>query len=341
METLPPPPKPNRALQRVEERRGILLVGSLIVAFVSITCVLMTRPRVDVVASWVLIGAINAQAVFAIGCTLYVLFGDAGVIERSEETCLPIPPVVAERLAAGESLDGLANPVDDTSSYCVRCCVWRRPGRGRAHHCSTCQRCVVTFDHHCGVFGRCIAGSLRRWRGNMPYFVLLIATGLVAAATTLSALVVFLRPIIGDRAYYLFLLCVYPLVGHIGITCQRRCSRTRPCCWRFERECALCCPALTRAALPPVPDFTEGDARRLVDTMNQPRGAADAAPLCAPTPSDAACTAAGAGADVNADELESGRGQAMPAVALVARTTSLSPGDEKLPVAVGVYVSSE
>lgn len=336
METLPPPPKPNRALQRVEERRGILLVGSLIVAFVSITCVLMARPRVDVVASWVLIGAINAQAVFAIGCTLYVLFGDAGVIERSEETCLPIPPVVAERLAAGESLDGLANPVDDTGSYCVRCCVWRRPGRGRAHHCSTCQRCVVTFDHHCGVFGRCIAGSFRHWRGNMPYFVLLIATGLVAAATTLSALVVYLRPIIGDRAYYLFLLCVYPLAGHIGIICQRRCGSSRPCCLRFERECALCCPALARAALPPVPDFTEDDARRLVDTMNRPRGAADAAPLCAPTPSDAACTAAGAGAD----ELESGRGQVtMPAVALVARTTSLRPGDEKLPVAVGVYVS--
>ena len=187
METLPPPPKPNRALQRVEERRGILLVGSLIVAFVSITCVLMARPRVDVVASWVLIGAINAQAVFAIGCTLYVLFGDAGVIERSEETCLPIPPVVAERLAAGESLDGLANPVDDTGSYCVRCCVWRRPGRGRAHHCSTCQRCVVTFDHHCGVFGRCIAGS--GFRGNMGYFktiLLMAAAGFFTCIITIA-----------------------------------------------------------------------------------------------------------------------------------------------------------
>ena len=136
MEALPPLPTRNREVQRVEERRGIILVSSVTVSLVTITHVLVSRPRVDAVASWVLIGAIYAEAAVAAGCTLYLLLGDAGVISRSEETCLPLPPDVAQRLAAGLSLDGLVNPADHMGSYCVRCCVWRR-GRGRAHHCRT------------------------------------------------------------------------------------------------------------------------------------------------------------------------------------------------------------
>ena len=107
-------------------------------------------------------------------CLLGLLFGDSGEIQRSPEICFPLPPEVAQRLASGETLDGLANITDEERGiYCVRCFVWR-PRYG-AHHCRLCQRCTVDFDHHCGVFGRCIAG--KGLSGNMKYFV-----GIIMAA---------------------------------------------------------------------------------------------------------------------------------------------------------------
>lgn len=118
------------------------------------------------------------EAAIALLCVVYLLLGGSGVIRRSLDTCFPMPVEVDERLrgAAGELPEGCANlpgPAGSRTlgSYCVRCLVWRPPKTGTydAHHCNTCQRCVRGFDHHCGVFGRCIV------KANMPCFHLLIA----------------------------------------------------------------------------------------------------------------------------------------------------------------------
>merc|ERR1712194_771580 len=113
-----------------------------------------------------------------------LLFGNPGVVRRSETTCYPIPQEVETRLSKGLPYDSLGNMPGKDCSYCVRCLVWRP---SHAHHCSTCQRCVHNFDHHCGVFGRCIAGQ--GLRGNMKYFKTLISIGMMGGATALAAVV--------------------------------------------------------------------------------------------------------------------------------------------------------
>ena len=86
---------------------------------------------------------------------------------------------------------------DNNSSrdtYCTRCLVWRRQPPFSAtttttttmmnqqslpsisyFHCQVCQWCVSHYDHHCDIFGRCIAGTILQ--GNLAYFYGLLAVG--------------------------------------------------------------------------------------------------------------------------------------------------------------------
>jgi len=132
-----------------------------------------------------LVGAIWSWAGIAVLGTAYIVLGRAGEIQRTKQTCYPIPGEVAQRLVSSESLSGMKNVSGpEGSTYCVRCLVWR-PGAkpsDRGHHCNTCQRCVTGFDHHCGVFGRCIVNA------NMICFHLVIGMFFMGAATSMGAL---------------------------------------------------------------------------------------------------------------------------------------------------------
>ena len=204
---------------------------------------------------------IHAEACVAGLAHANLLLADPGVLHRSRETCYPLPSMVAERLRAGDTLADISeNLVDasDDSSYCVRCCVWRRPppsaerperamgewskwiwqrlpryaaavpcaGAAKSHHCRICQRCVVAHDHHCGVLGRCIAAR------NMPWFMTLIFMSQLAAITVAVGLLGAVWQIFGARAASYALLCMaaYCCVA----VCFMLCSR----------QLASCCMAL-------------------------------------------------------------------------------------------------
>lgn len=217
LEALPPMPKPQKSILRNQALRGVGTVGWAIAA--SELSVHAFQYLSDAKPAWLwtaLTTSIHVQAIVAILAHAGLLLGDPGVITRSHETCLPLPPPIASRLRAGDSLDDLKDNIraneDDETTYCVRCCLWRAPppppasraagpclqwlwqehpvlarclpcaGGTKAHHCSLCQRCVRGFDHHCGVLGRCIAAA------NMPYFVVLVGMGQTAFGTNAVAL---------------------------------------------------------------------------------------------------------------------------------------------------------
>ena len=179
--------------KRGSERRTEAFTGVGVVLGIIGACVAGTHTGVQLMSCvpdhafrrWLPL-LVYGEAFIALICLIGLMFDDGAVIKRSKLTCAPTPASVKTWLQLAESSKGRKNITgDDGRVYCVRCHVWR-PRDSRAHHCATCQRCVVDFDHHCGVFGRCIAGS--GFRGNMKWFVTVIAMGYAGAGTATASL---------------------------------------------------------------------------------------------------------------------------------------------------------
>ena len=148
---LPPLPEQDLCQMRAEASCGNSLVLFLIFLFVApMQAYANTQANLTMVQrAWIF--AIYAEAATAIFCLLGLMWDDPGTIKRTAENCFPLPDIVAEKLANGQSLESVGNVTgEDGRVFCIRCLVWR-PDDGNTHHCSTCQRCVCAFDHHCGV----------------------------------------------------------------------------------------------------------------------------------------------------------------------------------------------
>ncbi|VEU40675.1 unnamed protein product [Pseudo-nitzschia multistriata] len=229
IESLPPLPEPRHSMKREETRMGVCVVvaASILIPFlthyVALTAILPQQGAsgsqstpAAVVAILVLV---YTEAVLALVCTVGILRVDPCVVHRSPETCFPLPLAVESWLmeeAAGAEDEprrphGLeryirttgvdSNGRRTTGVYCTRCLVWRKPGPNY-YHCTICQRCCAHHDHHCNVFGRCIAGKVRFWEsdggsdkaaatgmGNMVFFATLIAVAGWAYLTVCSAFI--------------------------------------------------------------------------------------------------------------------------------------------------------
>ena len=130
-----------------------------------------------------------------------------------------------------ENLNGNIN--DDTKEIkpsiftereCATCHIIRPPG---ASHCSTCDNCVLNFDHHCGFLGNCVG------KRNHKYFYLFTLFGTIttlycAIAQIVTIIKVFivspegLYKTLWDKNKYLFLIaCIVFGLSLILMICLR------------------------------------------------------------------------------------------------------------------------
>ena len=233
VESLPPLLEPKHAIIREETSRGLctvitaVLLSVFLTHYISLTLILpsvhdgfdaddfesdegieddLASSPYDV-GRTVFLALIYTESALALACMVGILYADPCVVKRSEETCNPLPLVVESwLLSGGENTTttpyrprGLERYVQgsDRRIYCTKCLLWRSAKKGISNfHCAICQRCCAYHDHHCNVFGRCIAGNPRFWEkgngnssgsGNLLYFYGILLVGALAFFTTFSA----------------------------------------------------------------------------------------------------------------------------------------------------------
>mmetsp|Transcript_12842 Transcript_12842/g.26581 ORF Transcript_12842/g.26581 Transcript_12842/m.26581 type:complete len:376 (-) Transcript_12842:464-1591(-) len=199
IDKLPPLPEPRNDILRHENPRGFWTVTTGVIVcvflthYIALTLVLPSESFYDEndgedyeknpTAKIVFWALIYAESLAALLCTTGILYADPCVAQRSEETCNPIPKAVESWVLSGDQprplgLDHYLRGADQRI-YCTKCLLWRKPGVTH-FHCAICQRCCAYHDHHCNVFGKCIAGNMKFWEGsagNRTYFYGLLVSG--------------------------------------------------------------------------------------------------------------------------------------------------------------------
>ena len=135
---LPALPTPDHETRRREASHGASIVLSIVVACVATTSTVLNIFAVAPEVYSTLQGLVWAEAVVALVCLCGLLFGDPGVVKRSAENCLPQPPAIAAKLAAGEPSEGaftenVQEQVAPFRNYCVRCYVYRSTWTSQEH----------------------------------------------------------------------------------------------------------------------------------------------------------------------------------------------------------------
>jgi len=212
LEQLPPFLPPQVLEKRRQALGGTLVAFSIGAIIIGVTqgITLTVGFEKSTPAWWIIFGLIYGQVSAALLCLVGVLVIDPGVVPRTQENCFPIPSEMHQWLVAIRAEHGNQNeerqeettltrpseqylPSPDQNckdTYCTRCLVWRRSQSNsdiRYFHCNVCQRCVGYYDHHCDVFGRCIAGT-PTGRGNLKFFYGLLGFGVSTYLTCLGSL---------------------------------------------------------------------------------------------------------------------------------------------------------
>lgn len=256
---------------RSQARNGAFTVLTTAAAMMSVTASFVLSAPLPLAAQATLVPLIGLLCLVGLYCLWGIRNADPGVIQRSPATCLPLPRELQLQLDEGVPHadlnlgpnQGNWTDTERNASFCARCYVWRplpgarqptgcvaaRCGIGvgfakAAHHCRTCARCVRDFDHHCGFFGRCIAG--KGSEGNMRYFTTIIVCAqlgsLVTIGSVIASAVALWGGVVGVFATLgclVGLLCVLPalLLGFRN-ACSRRGGG--PYGGRMACSCVLC-----------------------------------------------------------------------------------------------------
>ncbi|CAR26902.1 hypothetical protein ZYGR_0I01740 [Zygosaccharomyces rouxii] len=154
--------------------------------------------------------------------------------------------------------------------YCTSCRIWRPP---RASHCSTCEACILTHDHHCIWVNNCIG------QRNYRYFILFLASAILSSIFLIANCSIHIYhhrnlpskvPVTILLLIYGGLAIIYPmllLIYHILMTGRQQTTR------EFLREANSKNPIFTKIHSIEHNPFDRGNfTANMLSLILQPRG---------------------------------------------------------------------